>query len=314
MSSGSGTWTILSPNFYGGAIAVWTGQNNTIGGRANSMKNLCYGNLETWIVGPLPTGFTKRNSPTITQESTIYVLGSNSAKIVASGASAFEGIEFALPSDVMKSFIAESTNVRNAEYIWTESPARAGEYYLTTLAGGDPGITYEPETVIINNIARQQITGWPTTPLTVNTWDYGNNDGLGYNTIYVKITPVSGSGDPDSEVVGFIKWCNYVSYVTASAYFYSPSTNKAQARIWAANYNYGGGSVGSYSCGGNGTFTLDSDSWRRCITTFRIEPYRTSVRLGFGLYGETIGDIIYVDGIEITTGHDVSDRYNDNSW
>lgn len=305
---GSGTWTNLSPNFYGGSISTWSGQYAMRGGRSSSMKNLCSGNLETWIAGPLPTGFTKRSVPTIVQESSIALLGSNSCKITSSGAATFEGIEFQLPSDVMKSFVAESVTIRNAEYAWTESSV-AGEYYVTTAVGGDPGITSAPYTVIINGIARAEGT---VGSLSVNQWDYGNNDGLGFNTIYVKITPVSGAGDPDSEVVGFVKSCDYVSYVTISAYFYSPSTNKASAVLWASNYNYGSGALGSYDSGG--VSALASDSWRKCIATFKIFPFRTTVKMGFGLYNETVGDIIYVDGIEVMTGMNVSDRYNDNSW
>lgn len=76
-----------------------------------------------------------------------------------------------------------------AAYRWVLSGAGTNEYYLQTSAGGNPGIT-EPEHVWID--------GWRLIKGTLGALEYdqygwGNNDGLGYNTLYVKDT----NGDPD---------------------------------------------------------------------------------------------------------------------
>jgi hypothetical protein len=305
---GSGTWSIKSPNFYGGSDIPWSGQSTTRGGRANSMKNLCAGDLETWG-GGLPNGFAKRNTPTVDQEASIVLLSSSSAKITYPSSTGFQGIEFTLPANSIKGFTSEAVTIRNADYAWTAS-AVAGEYYLTLAGGGNPSVP-NPHTVIINGTPRQVDT---IGVLGENRWAYGDNDALGYSTIYVDITPVGGAGDPDDEAIGFIKYVDYQTYITVSAYCYSPATNKASARLWASNYEYGSGSLSNQDSGANGTFTLPSDSWQKCITTFEVSPYVTNIKFGIGMYNETAGDLLYVDGIEIMTGRVVSDRYNDNTW
>jgi hypothetical protein len=308
-NGGSGTWSISSPNFYGGAFDVWSGQANMHGGRDNSMKNLCAGNLESWS-GGLPSGFTLAGTPTLNQCGTAMVdttklFGSYSAKITW-GTGTVQGIEFPIPSDIITSLTAEAVCVRNADYRWQAS-AVAGEYYLQTAGGANPNIS-SPRALIIDGTPRATAT---IGALTANTWNYGNNDSLGYNTIYVRI---SGDGDPDLQAVGYIKYADYVTFIAASAYFYSPASNKATARIWAANYRYGAGAVSDYTMGANGSFSLPGDSWKKCICTFMIEPNVTTLYIGFGLYDESSGDYIYVDGIEIMTGMCVSDRFNSNSW
>ena len=79
----------------------------------------------------------------------------------------------------------------NAIYKWTVSPAKAGEYYLTLLAGGDPGLA-KPSAVIIDGVISSEAT---VGSLTADTWDYGDNDTLGYSTIYVLTNPAV---DPDT--------------------------------------------------------------------------------------------------------------------
>ena len=305
---GSGTWSILSPNWYGGSDIPWSGQSSSVGGRANSMKNLCAGNLETWG-GGLPSGFTLRGTPTLDQcgtalADTTKLFGDYCAKLTW-GTGTQQGLEFTLPSDIIAGLTAEAVNIRNSEYSWTLSGSGTGEYYLRTSAGADPGIA-APRTVIINGTPRVEGT---VGSLAANEWDYGNNDSLGYSTIYVRIT---GDGDPDAQAIGYVKYCDYVTPITAAGYFYSPAANKAAAKIIKAEHRYGGGSPSTITAGI--TETLPSDSWKKVICTFQLEPYVTAFKIAFGMIGESAGDIVYVDGIEIMTGHCVSDRFNDNSW
>ncbi len=81
----------------------------------------------------------------------------------------------------------------NNNFIWTDSPAQAGEFYMTTPSGGDPGIS-KPDDVLTDNTVRTEAA---VGSLAANQWDYGNNDTLGFNTIYFL-------GDPSAQALGWI--------------------------------------------------------------------------------------------------------------
>jgi len=55
----------------------------------------------------------------------------------------------------------------------------------------DPDIDLQPQYVSINGVVCDEGT---MGSLSQNTWDYGDNDGLGFNTLYVRLT---GRADPD---------------------------------------------------------------------------------------------------------------------
>lgn len=98
---------------------------------------------------------------------------------------------------------ASAFNIVNTGiYKWVESPAKAGEYYLTTLDATDPDID-EPD-VLFEDVNGDDtlMTAGTVGSLTAGSWDYGNNDGLGYNTIYVKLTDGS---DPDTQESGYLQ-------------------------------------------------------------------------------------------------------------
>lgn len=78
---------------------------------------------------------------------------------------------------------------------WTDSPATAGEYYADLVADGDPSLS-EPEALYLADLQAKGTLG----SLANGEWDYGNQDTLGYNTIYFK----HASGDPDGFSVGVL--------------------------------------------------------------------------------------------------------------
>lgn len=90
-------------------------------------------------------------------------------------------------------------SIRSSAYSWTVSGSGTGEYYLRTAASGDPGIP-EPPYVLQAGVA---MTGGTVGSLTAGQWDYGDNDALGYSTIYVRLT---GSGDPDAQLSGHVTY------------------------------------------------------------------------------------------------------------
>ena len=90
-------------------------------------------------------------------------------------------------------------SIVNATYEWIASGSGTSEYYLRlTATHGDPGIPYPA--VIEGNKA--VITRGTPGSLAADRWGYGDNDSLGYSTIYMR---TSGSADPDSLAADFYK-------------------------------------------------------------------------------------------------------------
>lgn len=69
----------------------------------------------------------------------------------------------------------------DARYAW-EASSTAGEHYLTAAGGGDPGIA-EPDFVTADDV----LVGRKTPgSLSSRTWGYGDNDSLGFSTLYYR--------------------------------------------------------------------------------------------------------------------------------
>jgi len=109
-----------------------------------------------------------------------------------------------IPSNITLRFIRGGTlnvgkySIRNATYKWTSSPAAANEFYLELAGGGDPGLTEPPDVFEDDEAMRHAALG----SLVVGEWNFGDNDTLGYETVYVRIT---GSADPDGEAEDYVE-------------------------------------------------------------------------------------------------------------
>lgn len=80
----------------------------------------------------------------------------------------------------------------SVRYIWTISGSGTNEYYVTWLAGADPGFGGEPANVTENGpLMSAGVVG----SLSAGEWDWGDNDALGFSTIYVRL---SDDADPDT--------------------------------------------------------------------------------------------------------------------
>ncbi len=90
------------------------------------------------------------------------------------------------------------TNLVNSTYRWIKSGSGTNEYYVELAAGGDPSLS-EPDSVEINELISSEGT---LGTLAAGEWGWGDNDTLGFNTVYVRL---SGGGDPDSEANGYVK-------------------------------------------------------------------------------------------------------------
>ena len=111
----------------------------------------------------------------------------------------------------------------NATYQWMLSASGTGEYYCELAAGGDPSLT-EPHSVTLDgnyNLAAVGTLG----SLAVERWAWGDNDTLGYNTLYVRL---AADRDPDL----WFNWGKpgYVSMVYGGGTDYSQQ-NAAQLSL-----------------------------------------------------------------------------------
>lgn len=97
----------------------------------------------------------------------------------------------------------QQDNLRGPMFIWTASGSGTNEYYVRTAASASPGFVASPPTsggVYVNGSAATKGT---LGALAAGEWGYGDNDTLGYSTIYVRL---SDGADPDSKVFGYVKF------------------------------------------------------------------------------------------------------------
>lgn len=91
-------------------------------------------------------------------------------------------------------------SVRTSAYSWTASGSGTNEYYLRTSGGSNPAIGGSPGGVYINgSLATSGTVG----TLAAGRWAYGDNDALGYSTIYVRL---SDGTDPDSKAADYVQF------------------------------------------------------------------------------------------------------------
>lgn len=93
-----------------------------------------------------------------------------------------------------------SISVRTSAYSWTASGSGTDEYYLRTSGSANPGFAAKPDSVYINGASATE--GTPGS-LAAGRWGYGDNDTLGYSTLYVRL---SDGADPDSKVADYVQF------------------------------------------------------------------------------------------------------------
>lgn len=92
-------------------------------------------------------------------------------------------------------------SIRTAAYSWTASGSGTNEYYLRTAGGANPGFVATPPTtngVYIGGTARTKAS---LGSLTANQWGFGDNDALGYSTVYICL-----ASDPDTQVADYVQF------------------------------------------------------------------------------------------------------------
>lgn len=96
------------------------------------------------------------------------------------------------PSGVNVATITVRTSLADGvTYQWTASGSGTDEYYCEIAGGGDPSLA-DPDAVRVDGaLATEGILG----SLAEGEWGYGDNDTLGWSTVYVRLT---GGSDPDT--------------------------------------------------------------------------------------------------------------------
>lgn len=100
-------------------------------------------------------------------------------------------------------------SARNSALRWIASGSGTGEFYVELIGGGDPSISPEPDAVYEGGTS---IANGVMGSLNASEWDYGDNDTLGYSTIYVRQDDDS---DPDTEAVDHIGYSYDVTVLWA---------------------------------------------------------------------------------------------------
>lgn len=95
----------------------------------------------------------------------------------------------------------------SATYKWTASGSGTNEYYCQIAAGGNPSLT-EAKCGTTDGTFNLDTNG-TLGSLNAGEWDWGDNDTLGYSTVYVRL---DGGADPDTKATGFVQIGNGGGY------------------------------------------------------------------------------------------------------
>jgi len=95
----------------------------------------------------------------------------------------------------------------SATYKWTASGSGTNEYYCQAAAGGNPSLT-EAKCGTTDGTFKLDTNG-TLGSLNAGEWDWGDNDALGYSTIYVRL---DAGADPDTKNSGFVQIGNGGGY------------------------------------------------------------------------------------------------------
>lgn len=98
-------------------------------------------------------------------------------------------------------------SIRDSNYEWYKNGA-TNEYYLQASGGGNPNINMP--SIVIENDA--QMTEGNAGSLAAGEWDWNDVNGLGYSTVYVRL---SDSSDPDGKSADYVE-AGYLFTINAS--------------------------------------------------------------------------------------------------
>lgn len=97
----------------------------------------------------------------------------------------------------------ELISLRTSAFAWTASGSGTNEYYVRTSGNTNPGFAATPPTTSGVYISGSSATKGTLGALAAGEWGYGDNDTLGYSTVYVRL---SGGGDPDAQTADHVQF------------------------------------------------------------------------------------------------------------
>ena len=125
------------------------------------------------------------------------------------------------------------TDLQGVAYKWTES-GTADEWYLEAAAGGDPGLSDQQALAYLSvngGIHNRGLVGW----LGTGTWGWGDNDTLGYSTVYVQ-----SATDPNGQAAGYYTWiygCD-TGWAKCGGTYTLPEHLPPNTELWMRAYVY----------------------------------------------------------------------------
>lgn len=96
----------------------------------------------------------------------------------------------------------QRVNLRDGNFTWSASGSGTNEFYVEATGNTDPEIVATPPTsggIYFNGVAATKGT---LGTLAVGEWDYGDNDALGYDTIYVRLAD---GANPNTKAAGWVE-------------------------------------------------------------------------------------------------------------
>ena len=108
--------------------------------------------------------------------------------------------------------------VSTSLYKWTESGSGTKEFYLEAAAGGTPSLS-EPRAVWVSGSPLPKGT---LGSLADGQWGWGDNDTLGYSTVYVRVN----DEDPDDAELQVVAEYKYTTYATDVKWVASATANE----------------------------------------------------------------------------------------
>lgn len=193
---------------------------------------------------------------------------------------------------------SERRSLRNTAYKWTASGSGTDEWHVELAAGGDPTL-HSPTAVYEDALsANTSMPAGSLGSLSAGDHGYGDNDTLGYDTIYVRLTA---TGDPDLQAVGFIE-------AVGSTAVTIPLTGS------------NGCTAGSPATQASQAFTFMGDPYIKdawCTTHPDLDNIWVSgdeivVRFGVSNAGDMVGAAEWlVSVLDMTYGYDEIDNYKE---
>lgn len=264
--------------------------------------SLCEGSFDYWPASGLPSGWIAYGTgATQAREATIVHSGDASCHVTLNGSGA-GGISYRLNPDMITPY---KQNMNSSSYRWVASGSGTNEYYCEPPGANLNPELSEPEVVLLNG---SRATEGTLGSLSAGEWGYGDNDSLGYSTLYVR---TSGGTDPDSEASGYVQAVFNRVKVSASCWWYKPASSGAEPH---GHIIYRSSPSGTIQTTDNaGTIYIKNETWTRVTWTYWLKPAYGGYDFLFGHYsGGGNSYEFYIDDVEIFIGGEVT-AFADNS-